>query len=195
MKWFVNMTWKKPFGIKVDLLDNVSLSSRSRYNHYIMNIDTSLLLSNMDENSTGPILLLTQLSRLVSRRSTPELLGQTLKELAALSFLRDYEETTQQALTDGLCIDANYCVLLLNDLEAADYVERRRDPVDRRRHIVSLTDQGRKALHQAEAAQQTLEDKILVALDPEERSTLAHLLRKAIDGQGGAPTTGDAVSA
>ena len=86
----------------------------------------------MDENSsTGPILLLTQLSRLVSRRSTPELLGQTLKELGALSFLRDYPETTQQALSDGLCIDANYCVLLLNDLEADDLIERRRDQIGR----------------------------------------------------------------
>lgn len=138
----------------------------------------------MDENlSTGPILLLTQLSRLVSRRSTPELLGQTLKELGALSFLRDYPETTQHALSDGLCIDANYCVLLLNDLEADDLIERRRDPADRRRHIVSMTDAGRKALHQAEAAQQTLEDVILGALNEEERSSLAHLLRKAIDGQ------------
>ena len=148
-----------------------------------MNIDLSLPLTPMDENSsTGPILLLTQLSRLVSRRSTPELLGQTLKELAALSFLRDYEETTQQALTDGLCIDANYCVLLLNDLESNDYVERRRDPSDRRRHLVSMTEQGRKALHQAEDAQQSLEDVILVALDDKERHELAHLLRKAIDG-------------
>src|ERR1019366_1607562 len=129
------------------------------------------------------ILLLTQLSRLVSRRSTPELLGQTLKELGALSFLRDYPETTQHALSDGLCIDANYCVLLLNDLEADDLIERRRDPADRRRHIVSMTDAGRKALHQAEAAQQTLEDVILGALNEEERSSLAHLLRKAIDGQ------------
>lgn len=150
-----------------------------------MNIDSSLPLISMDENSsTGPILLLTQLSRLVSRRSTPELLGQTLKELATLSFLRDYNEVTQQALTDGLCIDTNYCVLLLNDLEAADLVERRRDPSDRRRHIVTMTDQGRKALHQAEAAQQTLEDVILGALDENERAELAHLLRKAIDGQG-----------
>jgi DNA-binding MarR family transcriptional regulator len=149
-----------------------------------MNIDTSLPLENMDENSsTGPILLLTQLSRLVSRRSTPELLGQTLKELAALSFLRDFDESTQQALTDGLCIDANYCVLLLNDLESAEYVERRRDPADRRRHIVTMTDEGREALHRAEAAQQTLEDEILVALSPDERATLAHLLRKALDGQ------------
>jgi DNA-binding MarR family transcriptional regulator len=150
-----------------------------------MNIDTSLPLISMEENSsTGPILLLTQLSRLISRKSTPELLGQTLKELATLSYLRDYREPTQQQLTEGLCIDTNYCVMLLNDLEASGLVERRRDPADRRRHIVTMTEQGRKALHQAEAAQQTLEDEILGALDAEERSTLAHLLRKAIDGQG-----------
>lgn len=137
----------------------------------------------MDESSsTGPILLLTQLSRLVSRRSTPELLGQTLKELAALSFLRDFDETSQQALTDGLCIDANYCVLLLNDLESNDFVERRRDPSDRRRHLVRMTDLGRRALSQAEAAQQSLEDEILGALDEDERHQLAQLLRKAIDG-------------
>jgi DNA-binding MarR family transcriptional regulator len=138
----------------------------------------------MEENSsTGPILLLTQLSRLINRRSTPELLGQTLKELATLSYLRDYREVSQQALTEGLCIDTNYCVMLLNDLESSGLVERRRDPADRRRHIVTMTEQGRKALHQAEAAQQTLEDEILGALNSEERSTLAHLLRKAIEGQ------------
>jgi DNA-binding MarR family transcriptional regulator len=152
-----------------------------------MNIDTSLPLTSMDENSsTGPILLLTQLSRLVSRRSTPELLGQTLKELGALSFLRDFPETSQQALSDGLCIDANYCVLLLNDLEANGLIERRRDPSDRRRHLVSMTDEGRKALQKAEAAQQTLEDDMLGALNEGERLTLAHLLRKAIDGQNAA---------
>jgi DNA-binding MarR family transcriptional regulator len=138
----------------------------------------------MEENSsTGPILLLTQLSRLINRRSTPELLGQTLKELGVLSYLRDYHEVSQQALTEGLCIDTNYCVMLLNDLESSGLVERRRDPADRRRHIVSMTEQGRKALHQAEAAQQTLEDEILGALDAEERSKLAHFLRKAFEGQ------------
>lgn len=137
----------------------------------------------MDENaSTGPILLLTQLSRLVHRRSTPELMGQTLKELAALSFLRDFHETTQQALSEGLCVDANYCVLLLNDLESNDLVERRRDPSDRRRHLVTMTERGHAALRRAEAAQQTLEDEILGSLSEGERHELAHLLRKAIDG-------------
>jgi DNA-binding MarR family transcriptional regulator len=153
-----------------------------------MNIDTSLPLISMEENSsTGPILLLTQLSRLISRKSTPELLGQTLKELATLSYLRDYREPTQQQLTEGLCIDTNYGVMLLNDLEESGLVERRRDPADRRRHIVTMTEQGRKALHHAEAAQQTLEDEILGALNAEDRSQLAHLLRKAIDGQNARP--------
>ena len=147
----------------------------------------------MDEtSSTGPILLLTQLARLINRRSTPELMGQTLKELATLSYLRDYKETTQQSLVEGLCIDANYGVLLLNDLEDSGLVERRRDPADRRRHIVSMTEEGSKALEHAEAAQQTLEDEMLGALNPDERATLAHLLRKAIDGQGNASTPASA---
>lgn len=141
-----------------------------------------------DHSSTGPILLLTQLSRLVNRRSTPELLGQTLKELAALSYLRDYHEVSQQGLAEGLGIDANYCVLLLNELEANELVERRRDPADRRRHIVSMTEHGRAALHQAEQAQQTLEDSVLAGLSVDERHELAHLLRKAIDSQCGPGT-------
>lgn len=148
-----------------------------------MIIDPSLPLGPMDESSsTGPILLLTQLSRLVNRRSTPELLGQTLKELAALSYLRDNHEVSQQGLAEGLCVDANYCVLVLNELESNDLIERRRDPADRRRHLVSMTREGAEALHRAEAAQQSLEDDILGALDEDERATLAHLLRKAIDG-------------
>jgi ABC-type transport system involved in cytochrome c biogenesis ATPase subunit len=46
-----------------------------------------------------------------------------------------------------------------------------------------MTAAGRVALQRAEAAQQTLEDEMLGALDEEERSSLAHLLRKAIEGQ------------
>ena len=71
---------------------------------------------------------------------------------------------------------------LLNDLEASGLVERRRDPTDRRRHIVTMTEQGRKALHQAESAQQTLEDEVLGALDSNERAELSQLMRKAIKG-------------
>ncbi|WP_235498141.1 MULTISPECIES: MarR family winged helix-turn-helix transcriptional regulator [unclassified Frankia] len=126
-------------------------------------------------------MLLTRLSRLVHRASTPELLGISLKELAALAYLRDHDPTTQRALTQGLCVDANYCVLLLNELEAAGLAERRRDPADRRRHIVTMTEAGRRALEQAEQAQETIEDEILTGLSPQERATLTQLLRQALD--------------
>ena len=43
-------------------------------------------------------------------------------------------------------VDPNNCVLLLNELDDHGFVERRRDPQDRRRHIVVITAAGLKAL-------------------------------------------------
>jgi DNA-binding MarR family transcriptional regulator len=141
-----------------------------------------------NDSATGTIVLLTRLSRAVYRRSTVELVGMNLKELAALAYLRDHNQASQQALSTALLLDANTCVLLLNDLEKMAYVERRRDPTDRRRHLVTLTGTGLKALEQAEYAQGSVEDEVLAALSPEERCTLHHLLSRALEGQEGHDT-------
>ncbi|HWE67956.1 MAG TPA: MarR family winged helix-turn-helix transcriptional regulator [Acidimicrobiales bacterium] len=138
--------------------------------------------------ATGSIVLLTRLARLVYRRSTVELVGMGLKELGTLALLRDHDQMTQQGLIEGLCIDANNCVLLLNELEELDYVERRRDPQDRRRHLVKITEDGLAALERAERAQSSVEDDLLVALSAEERSMLHQLLSRALDGQGSGPS-------
>jgi DNA-binding MarR family transcriptional regulator len=135
------------------------------------------------ETPTGSIVLLTRLARLVYRRSTVELVGMGLKELAALAYLRDHDQASQQGLIEGLCIDANNCVLLLNELEALDYVERRRDPQDRRRHLVRITVAGMLALEHAERAQGSVEDELLGSLSPDERFTLQQLLSRALEGQ------------
>jgi DNA-binding MarR family transcriptional regulator len=135
------------------------------------------------QTATGPIVLLTQLARVVYRRSTVELVGMRIRELGALAYLRDHQQASQNALAKALSIDANNCVLLLNDLEALHYVERRRDPIDRRRHLVELTTEGRVALERAELAQGSVEDEILAALSPEERSVLQRLLSRALEGQ------------
>jgi DNA-binding MarR family transcriptional regulator len=134
-------------------------------------------------SATGSIVLLTRLARVVYRRSTEELLGIRLKELATLAYLRDHEEATQQALTLALCLDANSSVLLLNELEAAGYAERRRDASDRRRHLVAITPAGRRALERAERAQESIEDEVLAALGPEDRATLRRLLSRALEAQ------------
>lgn len=128
------------------------------------------------------MVLLTRLSKQVFRRSSEELLGMHLRLLMALSYLRDHDPAPQQELVDALCMDANNVVLLLNELEEQSYVARRRDPHDRRRHLVELTDAGRRALADAESAQEQIEDDVLQALDQSERATLWELLTRALYG-------------
>ena len=130
----------------------------------------------------GSIVLLTRLARLVYRRSTEELLGIRLKELMALAYLRDHAQASQQALSEAMHLDANNCVLLLNELEGSGFATRQRDPTDRRRHIVELTEAGRRALEHAEQAQQTIEGDVLGALSASERATLRDLLSRALEG-------------
>jgi DNA-binding MarR family transcriptional regulator len=129
--------------------------------------------------SPGSIVLLTRLSRLVYKRATEDVLGMRLKEYMTLSNLRD-GPVAQQDLCASMHLDPNNCVLLLNDLEAAGHVERRRDPADRRRHIVEITPGGRKALVRVEHAMESLEDQVLGALSPEERGMLRELLGRAL---------------
>jgi DNA-binding MarR family transcriptional regulator len=141
-----------------------------------------------EQSHTGTIVLLTRLARVVYRSSPESLLGLRLKDLAVLAYLRDYGQVSQQSLSEALCTDANTCVLVLNELEAAGRVERRRDPADRRRHLVEITDAGRRALDGAERAQATIEDEVLATLSADERDTLRQLLRRALEG-----TASDAV--
>ena len=105
-----------------------------------------------------------------------------LRLLMALSYVRDHDGAPQQELADALCMDANNVVLLLNELEDLDYVTRRRDPSDRRRHLVELTAGGRRALEGAENAQEQIEDDVLQGLDADERATLWRLLTRALYG-------------
>ncbi len=78
-------------------------------------------------------------------------------------------------------MDANSVVLILNELEAAHYSIRRRDPNDRRRHIVELAAAGRRAVERADKAREGLEDEVLRNLTAEERTTLRQLLERVLE--------------
>jgi DNA-binding MarR family transcriptional regulator len=130
------------------------------------------------------MVLLTQLARVVYRRATEDVLGMTLKEYTSLAYLRDHDGVTQQALAEALHMDANNCVLLLNELEHAGLAARHRDPHDRRRHLVTLEPAGRQALERGDRALGSVEDQVLGVLSPQERETLRALLRRAMESQG-----------
>ena len=131
-------------------------------------------------NAPGAMVLLTRLAKQVYRRSDEQLLGMHLRLLMALSFVRDHDGVPQQELAEALCMDANNVVLVLNELEELGYVTRRRDPEDRRRHLVELTRPGRRALADAERAQESIEADVLRGLDPGERAILRELLARAL---------------
>ncbi|MGH7765689.1 MAG: MarR family winged helix-turn-helix transcriptional regulator, partial [Candidatus Dormibacteraceae bacterium] len=71
---------------------------------------------------------------------------------------------------------------LLNELEAAGFSIRRRDPQDRRRHILEMTVAGRHAVERGDKARESLEDEVLGGLTTEERATLRKLVRRILDG-------------
>jgi DNA-binding MarR family transcriptional regulator len=131
--------------------------------------------------TTGTIVLLNRLARAVFLRSSVELVGMNLKNMVVLAYLNDHPGVSQQVMTEDLSMDSNTGVLVLNDLEDLDFVERRRDPADRRRHIVDITEAGLDALERAEVAQGTIEDEILGGLSESERVTFRRLLVKALE--------------
>ena len=130
----------------------------------------------------GTMTLLSRLSKLVYRRTPEAQLGMKLRQFVVLSYLAENNGVQQQVLGEILCMDSNNLVLLLNELEDLGYAHRRRDPEDRRRHIVELTDGGRKALRRAEQGRESVEDDVLRALDSDERDELRRLLAKALAG-------------
>ena len=126
--------------------------------------------------TSSPTVLLTRLAWSTFRRLKPELLGMKLKEYFALRQLSDEGHMSQASLCSGMNVDANYMTLMLNDLEAAGWVERRRDPADRRRHVVEMTATGRKTLAKLRALSASIEEDFLAPLDERERKVLHALL-------------------
>jgi DNA-binding MarR family transcriptional regulator len=142
-------------------------------------------MDKMDSGSgsdTGLIALLIQINKALHRRTSEELLGMRLKLFLLLGYVRDRGAVSQQELETGLLMDANSVVLLLNEAEAAGFSVRKRDPADRRRHMVEITDAGKAAVERAEQAREGIEDDVLSEMSTEERRMLRKLLKAVLHG-------------
>ena len=105
-------------------------------------------------------------------------LGIGRRHFGILAVLSEEKPLSQSEMSERLGIDRNTMVLLLDDLEAKMLVTRRRDPQDRRAHLVSLTDAGRDVLTQSVDAARRTNDEVFAPLSPEERALLHSLLRR-----------------
>ncbi len=97
---------------------------------------------------------------------------------AVLLVLEEGSRETQGSIADALGYDHGQLVGLMDELEEQDLVERKRDPNDRRRHLVKLTPEGKKTVKRLRSLSRQLEDDFLAPLDEEERAELHALLRR-----------------
>jgi DNA-binding MarR family transcriptional regulator len=107
------------------------------------------------------------------------------RHVAALIELRDSGQLTQQALCGQLHLDPTNLVAILNELEQRGYATRRRDPDDRRRHIVEVSKKGLAVIDKVSKAMDAVEDELLAGLEPRERERFASLLTGVWEGSGG----------
>jgi len=104
--------------------------------------------------------------------------GLTPRHRAVLVDLSERGPTSQQSLLETLSVDPSVLVSILNDLERQGLAERRRDPADRRRHIVEMSGQGCEVLRRIEEAVSAAEAQLFADLDDDERDRLHDLLSR-----------------
>lgn len=123
---------------------------------------------------------------LLQRLASPRLRH---RHATVLLLLRQEGDLGQQALVERLGVDPSVLVGLLNDLEADDMVQRRRDPADRRRHIVVLSQRGAEEVDTIQAALGDIERTMFVGLDDDDRAQLRRILTAVLAG--GSPSGDD----
>jgi DNA-binding MarR family transcriptional regulator len=132
----------------------------------------------LDEHRDSPGLMLALLGHEAMRRlrDAHTAHGLTPRQFHILGLLHDRGPLAQTDLAAGTDTAASVLVTQLNPLEADGLIARTRDPHDRRRHLVVLTEAGERRLRAAGAAQQAAEDALFHSLNDSQRSRLAQLL-------------------
>ncbi|UGT43329.1 MarR family winged helix-turn-helix transcriptional regulator [Nocardia yamanashiensis] len=97
-----------------------------------------------------------------------------------LKMLAEVGACSQQTLSAELRIDRSVMVNLCDDLERSGYVQRERNPRDRRSYAVTVTAAGKRRLRTAEAAVPSFLDETFAALTTDERAQLTTLLGKLL---------------
>ena len=90
---------------------------------------------------------------------------------------------SQQDLSRLLNLDPTTVVSVIDEMERNKHVERRRDPADRRRYHLLLTEAGREALAAADRVATDTESGFFGALSDEEAAALRGMLGRMLAGR------------
>jgi MarR family transcriptional regulator, transcriptional regulator for hemolysin len=122
--------------------------------------------------------LLHDVARLLRKRfdQRARTLGLTRAQWSVLAHLARSEGINQAALAETLEIEPITLVRLLDRLEAAEWVERRPDPNDRRARLLYLKDKARPVLEQMRALGAATREEAMAGLSDATRRRLIETL-------------------
>jgi DNA-binding MarR family transcriptional regulator len=109
-----------------------------------------------------------------------EALGLRPKGFGALILLVQEGPLSQQRLGERQGIDRTTMVAVVDELERGGFVERRRDPSDRRAYSLHATAKGRRVLESAGEATKQAEDQFLAPLSAADQRRLKRMLRTLV---------------
>ncbi|MDX6433137.1 MAG: MarR family transcriptional regulator, lower aerobic nicotinate degradation pathway regulator, partial [Streptosporangiaceae bacterium] len=112
---------------------------------------------------------------------------------AVLLALQESGPASQATLSRRAGIYRSDLVAVINELADRGHVERASDPADRRRNVITITQQGRQHLRRLDELLAGIQDDLLAPLTQPERDQLTRILTRLLDHHAGkAPhPTGD----
>ncbi|MFE9425166.1 MarR family winged helix-turn-helix transcriptional regulator [Kitasatospora sp. NPDC006697] len=109
--------------------------------------------------------------------------GYTLRHFMVYSALAGEAQLSQQDLSKVVNLDPTTVVALIDEMERTGHVERHRNPADRRRYILRLTEAGREALTAVEAVASAAEEAFFAQLGPGGQEQLHGMLGRLLAGR------------
>lgn len=110
-----------------------------------------------------------------------EPLGIRVRHFLVLAMLSTSESLSQQEMADYLLLDPTLMVGLVDDLEARGFCERARDPRDRRRYRVRVTEDGRALHRRARALADAVGDDVFARLPDGELGTVVRAIGRVME--------------
>lgn len=134
----------------------------------------------------GFAFLLVQLGMEAARQFAEQLapLGVEPRHVGMLTRLAANEGKAQQVIGELIGLNPTQMVFLVDELEGRGFVERRRNPADRRSYALYLTPAGRDMLSKVQEAGRIHQARLGASLSETEQEQLTELLGRIARDQG-----------
>ncbi|MBT0772828.1 MarR family transcriptional regulator [Kineosporia sp. J2-2] len=109
--------------------------------------------------------------------------GMRARYFFVLASLAGGPRLSQQDISRLLNLDPTTVVSVIDEMERNRHVERQRDPADRRRYHLFLTDDGREQLAKAETIVTDAETAFFATLEKAELGAMHGMLRRLLAGR------------